>query len=323
MITPPRLSTPSRLLVLPVAALAFLCLSAPALAGTATSSTGGDLFVFTAAPGEANHLLVLATVDGYRVVDQGAALTAGAGCIQVFANEVHCSPTENAEIYAGDMDDFVSASAEGAGLVGGEGDDVLEAGAWGNVLQGGPGDDTLRGGFGSDNLDGGAGADIMDGGPGPGKDSVSYGSRTAPVTVDGEGEGDDGEAGEGDTVLPSVEAIGGGSGDDTLSTPVGGGHLSGGGGDDTLIGSEHPDRLEGGSGDDTLTGYGRADYLGGNEGADTLRAGLGRDVAWGGPGNDTFMMRDRLRDVLRGQTGTDRARIDRGLDFRQSIERLF
>ncbi len=118
LITPPRMSRPSRLLVLPVVALAFLCLSAPALAGTARSDTGGDLFVFTAAAGEANHLLVLATSDGYRVVDQGAALTAGPGCIQVLANEVHCSPTENAEIYAGDMDDFVSASAEGAGLLG-------------------------------------------------------------------------------------------------------------------------------------------------------------------------------------------------------------
>ncbi len=81
----------------------------------------------------------------------------------------------------------------------------------------------------------------MDGGPG--LDTVSYGQRTAPVTVDGEGNGDDGEAGEGDTVLPSVERIGGGNGDDTLSTPVGGGHLSGGGGDDTLIGSERPDTL--------------------------------------------------------------------------------
>jgi Ca2+-binding RTX toxin-like protein len=131
----------------------------------------------------------------------------------------------------------------------GEGDTV------GNDVEdvwGGAGDDRLIGN-GLDNvLDGGPGADRMSGLAG--EDLVDYSSRTAPVTVDLDGEtADDGEAGEGDTVDADVEDIRGGAGGDQLTGNGRDNRLVGDGGDDVLDGRGGADSLFGGAGDDRLT----------------------------------------------------------------------
>ena len=92
----------------------------------------------------------------------------------------------------------------------------------------------------------------------------------------------DGLAGEGDTVLPTVENVNGGSGDDTiLAGPAAvANRLRGGGGADTL---------GGGGGGDNLIGQSGADRLFGHDGADALNLvdGVGHDRGDGGAGTDT------------------------------------
>jgi hypothetical protein len=44
-------------------------------------------------------------------------------------------------------------------------------------------------------------------------------------------------------------------------------------------------------------------------------------VLLGGPGRDTIYARDGTRDVVEGGPGSDRARVDRGLDRLRSVER--
>jgi hypothetical protein len=85
-------------------------------------------------------------------------------------------------------------------------------------------------------------------------------------------------------------------------------------GNDTLLGGPGPDQLIGGRGADRLLGGGRGDRLSG---------GPGRDALFGGFGRDTLVTRDGWRDTLNGNAGRDRGRIDRRLDRRVSVERLY
>ena len=81
--------------------------------------------------------------------------------------------------------------------------------------------------------------------------------------------------------------------------------------------------LIGGAGEDRLIGGDGADKLNGSTGADTITGGDGPDVLLGSGDNDRFFARDSFRDVLGGGGGTDRARVDRGLDRTSGIERRF
>jgi Ca2+-binding RTX toxin-like protein len=137
--------------------------------------------------------------------------------------------------------DMIAADVEA--LVGSLGDDVLAAGPAGTSLQGSDGNDVLEGGAGPDALDGGPGDDLLRGGGGAdvltggeGTDTVTYDERRAAVRVSaGDGIGDDGAAGEHDTVTADVEAIIGGAGPDRLfGSRLVGGTLDGGAGDDEL-----------------------------------------------------------------------------------------
>lgn len=118
---------------------------------------------------------------------------------------------------------------------------------------GGSGDDTLIGDAAANWLDGGDGADLLVGGPGPdfldggnGFDAVSYEERSGTVTADLDGgDGDDGEAGEGDTIGSDVEDLYGGAGAD---------RLTGSDDDNVLYGVAGADVLTGGAGDDYLEG---------------------------------------------------------------------
>ena len=115
-----------------------------------------------------------------------------------------------------------------------------------------------------------------------GVDVVDYGSRTGPLTVTLNLVADDGLAGEGDTVLTSVENVDGGSRDDRItgSASAIANRLRGGGGDDTLLG---------GGGGDTLIGNSGKDRLFGLDGNDSLNLvdGAGGDRGDGGANTDT------------------------------------
>ena len=82
------------------------------------------------------------------------------------------------------------------------------------------------------------------------------------------------------------------------------------------------DRICGNRRNNRLKGYGGNDVILGGRGNDRIVGGPGRDRLFGGPGRDTFFTRDGARDVLKGGSGRDRARVDR-LDVRRSIASLF
>ena len=89
-----------------------------------------------------------------------------------------------------------------------------------------------------------------------------------------DGAANDGATGEGDNVQPDIEIVYGGSSDDRLSGPDGGGELWGRAGNDQLFGGNSDDLLEGEDGDDRLEGGYRGDALNGGTGVDTV------DYSW-------------------------------------------
>ena len=118
-------------------------------------------------------------------------------------------------------------------------------------VRGGSGADTIVGNALDNVLDGGGGADNISGGDGV--DAVDYSRRTAPVfvTLDA-GVGNDGEAGENDTIASDVEGVFGGAGNDKLVGAIGDGFLFGLGGNDELSDGGGADTLDAGSGDDVI-----------------------------------------------------------------------
>jgi hypothetical protein len=145
-------------------------------------------------------------------------------------------------------------------VIGGDGGDVLLGSGEINILDGGAGVDVVDGLDGADTLRGGADFDL-----------AHYRGRTAPVTVRLDGVADDGEQGEGDNVDRDVEAILGGSGDDTLEGNPELNLLEGGAGDDALDGGLGTDYLQGGDGNDRV--YSRA----GADDRDDISCGEGED----------------------------------------------
>ncbi len=201
--------------------------------------------------------------DTLRGSDAGGTLAGGAGADRLDgrggADTLRGGDGED-QAYGGDGDDTVYGEGgddtlsgdDGADVVyGGDGSDFLGGDAGTDVLYGGAGLDGLNGGDGDDTLSGGLGPDIMDGADG--SDTASYLSRLAPVTASvGGPDGQDGEAGEGDTVYASTENLTGGKGDDTLTGDGGANRLAGSEGNDTLEGLGGADVMEGGSGQDLL-----------------------------------------------------------------------
>lgn len=196
--------------------------------------------------------------------------------------------TGNDVLSGGDGSDSLVGWAGNDVLYGGNGDDSLEGVDGDDKLYGGAGTDGLSGGKGRDHLDGGAGDDAMDGDEagkiyadvllgGSGSDTVSYFDRTAGVTADADGaSGDDGQAGEHDSVGADVESIIGGRGNDRLTANNADGQLQGYAGDDVLHGGGGNDLVEGGEGRDQLYGDAGDDLLFGWEekaAADTLDGG--------------------------------------------------
>ncbi|TWG26268.1 calcium-binding protein [Actinoplanes teichomyceticus] len=155
------------------------------------------------------------------------------------------------------------------GVLGGTGNDVLSGDAGNDWLDGQQGADRLSGGAGNDDLSGddarlgAVAADVLLGGAG--FDKVAYDTYRKPVTVDLDGAtGDDGQAGERDTVGADVEGVYGGVAGDRLTGSgvhnflngmAGDDIIRGGAGNDEIDGSDGRDSLHGDAGDDLLIGY--------------------------------------------------------------------
>jgi serralysin len=194
----------------------------------------------------------------------------------------------NDKLVGGSRNDTLYGMSGADQLYGMGGDDSLEGLDGDDKLYGGAGTDGIVGGNGRDWLDGGAGIDTLVGDDpghiyadvllgGPGGDTLSYYDRTADVTADADGaSGDDGQAGEHDSVGADVESIVGGRGNDRLTANDGPGQLQGNAGNDVLHGGGGDDLVEGGEGRDLLYGDAGDDLLFGWEekaAADTLDGG--------------------------------------------------
>jgi Ca2+-binding RTX toxin-like protein len=235
--------------------------------------------------------------------------------------DISFSGVEDLVVSTGPGNDVVTGDGgKGTGLAfpvaftvyGGDGDDTLTGGAVTSNLYGGEGNDTFK-------QQSAKVADIMDGGNGI--DVVDYSVRTSSLTITvGDGNANDGEAGEGDEVQNTIEnVIGssaadsisaaadtvdvahtftGGDGDDTLTGGNGVDVLNGGKGNDTLDGGNGDDTLNGNDGNDTLIGGGGNDILNGNDGDDVLQGGAGNDTLNGGKGSDTADYSERVVAVI-------------------------
>ena len=294
--------------------------------------------------------------------DEGATVAAGFGCVQVDPNEVSCASITATFVWLGDVGDIFtmaggSASVDGgpgadqltlcAQLCGGEligagGDDILIAGNGGSDLNGGPGADTLttgsgpndvRGGLGPDTISTGAGNDVVFPGggddsvdAGPGDDALFYFDAHAPIIADLRA----GTAtGEGTDTIVGFESVLGSEFGDRLYGDANANGFSGMGGNDLLVGRGGADDMNGGvvaqpakKGRDRLFGGPGRDRLRGLNGDDLLVGGPGTDRLEGGTGNDFISARDGAAEIVRGQEGFDRARVDTGLDNVGGVEFL-
>ena len=114
-----------------------------------------------------------------------------------------------------------------------------------------------------------------------------YGGVNAYVLAEDDGDITcNSNAGEGDSILQSVEHVIGGTADDIIDASNGGGAshiLVGLAGNDILIGDSGADTLYGGLGNDTLKGGGGKDTLYGGDGDDILQPGdVSGDLVYGG-----------------------------------------
>jgi Ca2+-binding RTX toxin-like protein len=198
-----------------------------------------------------------------------------------------------------------------AEIDGGKGNDTLYGGDGNDSLYGEEGVDYLYGRGGFDKLDGGKQFDVLDGGLGgdtidAGDDGgvASYAGRTKAVSVDLTQSGGDGEAGEGDNVLPTVDDITGGSGSDTLKGNGEVNHINGREGADKIWGRGGNDDLLGMSGNDTIHGDAGADGLFGSAGVDYLYGGTEDDHMYGGNENDRIYGESGA-DTISGNAGAD------------------
>lgn len=177
-----------------------------------------------------------------------------------------------------------------ANLIGSSEADTLQGNANANVLDGGIGNDILIATVGqSDTLNGGAGID-----------TASYRNFSADIvatltrSASGEITGTVTSGSQSDRLV-SIEALEGGSGNDTLT---------GSDGDDILRGGTGQDVVRGGAGDDTLDGGEGDDRLEGGAGNDVLDGGTGINALFGGDGDD-LMLSAGGTDSFNGGIGTN------------------
>lgn len=213
----------------------------------------GGVLRFLAKSGVMNDVVVSQDAGQLSVVDVGSDIEAGSGCQAISSEEVHCpvSSVEAIRINSLDLDDSIDVEVD------------LDT-----TVLAGSGDDQISTAGGDDALDGEAGADVISGGGGI--DTSTYKRRSASVSVSLDGIANDGEVGEGDTIVGDIETI------------------EGGHGGDIIVGSTSPDRLIGNEGNDDLSGGG---------GDDVIMPGPGTDALDGGDGSDTVDYSDRSTGV--------------------------
>lgn len=325
-----------------------IALAVLAPAGTASASTisGGSTVTYTAAPGEANKVLVnVVDENTISVWDSGARITsASGGCVVVssdqFAGDTAQCPMPSAVVAnLGDRDDSFWDWDGPSTIDAGHGNDNPIYGKGGNdVIRGGIGSDLLYGQEGDDTLDGGPGDDYLEGVPcwcedeaithgadtyigGGGNDGITYEGRSENLALSPDGVANDGAPGEGDNIGPDVLTIVGGHGSDILTGNAARNALAGGEGDDALTGGGGDDNLGGGPGNDRLTGDAGQDTLGGGDGDDVLHGGEGVDRYWGdeigacityscASGQDLIDARDGAQEQVNCGPGTDSLKAD-------------
>ncbi|MEU4563919.1 calcium-binding protein [Actinoplanes sp. NPDC023936] len=223
-------------------------------------------------------------------------LSGGAGNDALYGqagNDTGYGKAGHDKIYGGGGNDRLHGDS---GYYGDTGNDKIYGEGGNDSLIGWRGNDYLSGGAGNDGLEGdldgdnyntsGNGADTLLGGSGV--DTVRYDTYgTVRVDLDGQ-KGDDGRAGERDTVGADVENIVAGdsngsvlignTANNVITSGEGADKIYGLGGNDTLDGSWGKDELHGGDGDDTLIGVDHgsqeidADKLDGGANTDTCKA---------------------------------------------------
>jgi Ca2+-binding RTX toxin-like protein len=228
--------------------------------------------------GKGNDVLFGDAGDDTLIGDEGNdILIAGAG-------DDHLDGGDGDDrLFAGDGDDALFGSAGKDLLDGGAGDDRLSGGSGDDVVSAGDGDDVILAGFageddrsgthpahdGNDHYAGGAGTDTYD-----------AGFATAAVQVDlTQGKATGAQIGT-DTV-EGIEAVIGGSGDDTIVGDSQDNFLAGGGGNDVLVALDGNDIVVGGAGDDRFAialAAAIVESLGGDDGDDDYDGGEGCDT---------------------------------------------
>ena len=266
--------------------------AAPAASQAATVGPGtvGGSIAYTAGDGESNQLQVRPGPAGaIAFVDPANTIAASGPCVQITANEAHCTAAP-LDVHLGDGDDRATVDVDH--------DLLLDGGTGDDTLTGGSGDERLNGGSGNDVLDGRLGADVLSGQDG--SDTVRYAGRTASVVVNlaTAALGEEGQIGEGDTVTPDNESAIGGSGADELSGNAAANVLDGGAGSDTVEGGNGNDSALGGAGHDAVDGGLGNDVVDGGAGNDRVTGGTGADDLRGGAGADTLRARDGHPDSL-------------------------
>jgi Ca2+-binding RTX toxin-like protein len=233
-----------------LAVVFVLLLAAPA---HATTVSGGNPLVITAAAGEINTVKVQDTPTGITITDSTSDLSTSAdGCTESAPRTVSCEGTYG--VITADLRDrndqlAVSGTFLTLELDGGGDNDSLDttlAAPFASdarfTLSGNDGDDELRGGAYGEVFSGGEGSDAMHGAGG--LDQADYSDHADDIVVNLSREGGQGALGEGD-LLTSIESVVGGLGDDVLV------------GDETanvIYGYEGRDRIRGGAGPDDLQG---------------------------------------------------------------------
>jgi Ca2+-binding RTX toxin-like protein len=304
-------------------AVAVPATSASAGGGVSVSVVAGELTIVGTGRNDfvrVDRLVAGTTLLAYRVSDDRPVL-AGPGCgAGAVDTEVRCLPAGVTSVNArldGDDDAYSDATdlyaivsggdghdsiwmrgSAGFGVLSGDaGDDRIFAGNADSMAFGGPGRDLIFGGSGrdylsggvdDDRLDGAAGADVLAGGGG--FDLVSYAADPLNVAASLDAAtGNDGHAGEGDTILSDVEGLVGGPGHDYLTGNADPNSLSGGPGQDVLDGAAGADVLDGGDDTDWLVGGPGADVVNGSAGNDFLLGGDHDDWLYGGSGWDSLV----------------------------------
>jgi RTX calcium-binding nonapeptide repeat (4 copies) len=275
--------------------------------------------VYQAAPGEANVVRLTGRTE-VHISDRAAVIEPGEGCSRIDRHNVSCSASE-AELYgvfvaAGGGGDSVTSRLDTGGtwfderviLDGGPGNDVLVGGPTWDQLYGGKGADVLRGRGGDDRLydaspqdplrsgapspfgeavvplaNPGPWRDSFDGGRGQ-RDSISYETRVADITVDLANPAAVGGTRREPDSVRGVENALGGAGDDLLAGNRQNNGLYGAEGDDRIVGRQGSDLIEGGSGNNVIIGGPGNDQINANYrstdyGAERIFCGSGRDIA--------------------------------------------